>query len=428
MLQGTIGSKFTAGVLCIFLAACGGGGGDSGKPSPQAGTVGTTGTTGATGVTESTGTPVSSGSPAATGSTGTAGAATGTGTTGTTGSATPPAAPASSAQQVPQPPVADATRARFNGPVGIALDGTGNLYIADALNHTIRRIATSGVVTTLAGSPGISGSADGRGAQARFSALKGIAVDGDGNVYAVDNGAIRRIAPNGTVTTLAGASGLSGDADGPGTGARFRQPWGIAADARGTLYVADTGNYLVRKVAPDGTVSTHAGTRGMRGTANGTAATATFLGPMGVALDGSGNLFLTDWYGPPAPNLPEGSTFIRRIAADGSVTTLAGNFGGETGPAAFSDTFALAADAQGDVYIAAANSVRRLAPNGTITAVAGSGGPFQVLNGIAIDNSGNLFVTDESNHTVSKVTQSGAVTLIAGKSGESGSVDEPAAP
>lgn len=423
MLQGTIGNRITAGALCILLAACGGGSGDGGTASPQAGTVGASGASAPLGTAAS---------PAATsGAAGTSGA---TGTTGgtpplaDTGNTTPSTPPASAAQQVAASATADATRARFHGPLGIAVDASGNLFVADALNHTVRRIARSGVVTTLAGLPGVSGNADGTGSAARFSALKGIAVDSSGNAYAVDNGAIRKITPTGVVTTLAGAAGQAGDADGPGLAARFRQPWGIAADAAGNLYVADTGNYLVRRIAPSGEVGTYAGTRGMRGTVDGAAASATFLGPMGVALDGAGNLYLTDWYGPPAANIPEGSTFVRRVASDGSVTTIAGNYRGESGPAAFSDTFALTADAAGNVYVAAMRSVRKVTPAGTISTVAGPSDQFQVLNGISIDESGNLVVTDESNHTIHRVTQSGAITLIAGKTGESGSTDEPATP
>lgn len=401
-------SRITAGLLCILLAACGGGG-DS---SPLAATT-ESGSNGTTTNSNNTGS-----NPGGTPQPGSA---------AQEGAAFPPASGSTStgASSSGTPATADATRARFSQPLGVAVDGSGNLYVADAQNYTIRKIAPSGIVTTLAGTPGASGSTDGTGATARFSFLKGIAVDGSGNVYAVDNSAIRKITPAGVVTTLAGVSGVTGDADGTGAAARFRQPWGIAADADATLYVADTDNYLVRKISPAGVVTTHAGTRGMRGTANGSTATATFLGPKGIARDSAGNLYLTDWYGPPAPNIPEGSTFVRRIGADGSVTTIAGNFHSETGPAAFSDTFAIAADAAGNVYLAALRSVRKVSATGAVSTVAGPGEQFQVLNGIAIDNAGNLFVTDESAHTVSRVAQDGSMTLVAGKPGESGSADVP---
>lgn len=336
------------------------------------------------------------------------------GNTGTSGSASPVSGGTTTA---------DATQARFNQPMGIALDSSGNLYVADSANHTIRKISSTGVVTTLAGSAGSSGSSDGVGMAARFSALKGIAVDGAGNVYVVDNSAIRKISPAGSVTTLAGAAGVLGDADGPGAAARFRRPWGIAADGSGNVYVADTENALVRKITPSGEVSTLAGTRGTRGNADGSTASATLLGPMGIAIDAGGNLYLTDWFGPPAPNIQEGSTFIRRIGADGSVSTMAGTLNGEIVPATFMDTFAITADGGGNVYVAAMRSVRRISAGGTITGIAGPSTAFQVLNGITA--AGNLYVTDLSNHTVSRVTQGGEITLMAGKSGEPGSADVP---
>ncbi|OWW22081.1 hypothetical protein AYR66_23895 [Noviherbaspirillum denitrificans] len=296
--------------------------------------------------------------------------------------------------------------------------------MADAGNHTIRKITPAGVVSTLAGTAGSSGSSDGTGVAARFSALKGIAVDGAGNVYAVDNSAVRKVSPLGVVTTLAGASGQTGDADGTGSAARFNRPWGIAVDAAGNAYVADTENYLVRRVSPAGVVTTFAGTRGMRGRADGSAASATFIGPMGITADSSGNLYLTDWFGPPAPNIPEGSTFIRRIGTDGTVSTLAGTLNGETGPGAFMDTFAITTDGS-NVFVAAMGSVKRVSASGTITTIAGPGTGFVALNGIAIDGGGTLYVTDLSQHTVSKITQDGAVTLVAGKAGEPGTTNAP---
>ena len=343
---------------------------------------------------------------------------TGTSGNGNTGSGTQPPATGGS-------PQADATRARFNQPMGTAYDRNGNLYVADSGNHTIRKKTLSGVVTTLAGTPGASGSADGTGAAARFSALRGIAVDSAGNVYAVDNSAIRKITPAGVVTTLAGASGVLGDADGPGATARFRRPWGVAVDASGNAYVADTENSLVRRISPDGTVSTYAGTRGMRGRADGSAATATFLGPVGIATDPAGNVYLTDWFGPPAPNIPEGSTFIRRIATDSTVSTMAGTMNGETAPGLFMDTFAIVADSGGNVFVAALGTVRRVSATGTVSVVASFSVPFPSINGITIDESGNLYVTDVSNHTVSRVAQGGEITLVAGRQGEAGSADTP---
>ena len=142
--------------------------------------------------------------------------------------------------------------ARFYDPVGVAVDGDGNVYVADYGNHAIRKITPAGVVTTLAGTAGSSGSADGTGADARFKYPSGVAVDGDGNVYVGDtsNNQIRKITPAGEVTTLAGTATGSGFADGIGPFARFFAPYGVAVDGDGNIYVADNANHVTRKVTP----------------------------------------------------------------------------------------------------------------------------------------------------------------------------------
>lgn len=318
---------------------------------------------------------------------------------------------------------ASAVAAHFNRPVGVAVDASGNLYVADSANYTIRKIAPGGTVTTLAGSPGLSGSADGNGAAARFSALHDVAVDGSGNVYAVDNSAIRKITPSGTVTTLAGVSGANGYAEGVGAAARFNQPWGISSDAAGNLYVGDTENYVVRRITPTGVVSTFAGTAGVRGGTDGAATAATFRGPRGVEVNAAGEVFVTDWFGPPAPNIPEGSTLIRRIASNGTVSTIAGNLGSETVPAMFNNTFAITADAGGNAYVAAMSSVHRISPSGAVTAVVDSASQFVSLEGVSVDAAGNLYVTDASSHVVSRIAPNGGISPVAGVTGEPGSND-----
>jgi DNA-binding beta-propeller fold protein YncE len=154
-----------------------------------------------------------------------------------------------------------AAQARFTRPRGIASDADGNLYVADEGDHTIRKITRTGMVSTLAGHPGASGHADGPGKTARFAAPRGLTVDAAGNVYVIDtdNHAIRKITPGGDVSTLAGSAGDAGSTDGPGRTARFSEPRGIAVDAVGNVFVADTGNGSIRQIAPDGTVSTIAG-------------------------------------------------------------------------------------------------------------------------------------------------------------------------
>lgn len=187
--------------------------------------------------------------------------------------------------------------ARFRSPASIAVDAGGNIYVADTNNHRIRLVSPSGEVTTLAGStrPGyVAGYADGPAAEARFQNPRSVAVDAQGNVYVADagNNCIRKIAPDGQVVTFAG-SREAGYADGKGTEARFNYPSGIAVDAQGNLYVADTANHRIRKITPDGVVTTLAGS-GQPGNADGLAPEAQFRAPEGVAVDTKGNVYVAD--------------------------------------------------------------------------------------------------------------------------------------
>jgi hypothetical protein len=393
--QSILSSRITLSLLCAALAACGGGGGNNAVPAAGAGS--NSQPTTAASVQMQSGSAITS-------------SGTSTSNDGTV-------------QQAALAAQADATKARFNRPLGVAIDANGTLYVADSYNFTIRKITGSGVVTTLAGSPGAGGSVDGAGASARFTFPQGVAVDAAGNVYVVDGSAIRKITASGAVTTLAGTPGVKGNADGAGADARFNQPWGIAVDKAGNLYVADAENYLIRKVTQAGVVTTVAGTRGMRGNADGTGATATFIGPHGITIDAANNLYVSDWYGPPAPMIPEGSTFIRKVAANGEVSTLAGSYGSSSGPAVFRDVFPITVDAAGNVYAADYQSIRKISPTGAVSTFVNSGTQFDALQGITLDAAGTLYVTDT--YTVSKVTQDGTISVVAGKFGEMGSADTP---
>ena len=270
--------------------------------------------------------------------------------------------------------------ARFNDPDGIVADGAGNLYVTDSNNQTIRKIVIStGAVTTLAGTAGLSGSTDGTGAAARFKAPVGVVADGAGNIYTTDLTIRKIVTSTGAVTTLAGTVSMSGSVDGTGAAARFDYPIGIAADRTGNLYVADQQNWTIRRIVMStGAVTTLAGTAGMAGTADGTGAAARFYGPTGVVADGSGNLYTTDY-----------STIRKIVISTGAVTTLAG-MAGTTGSA-----------------------------DGIGTAAR-----FNNPSGVATDDAGNLYVVDASNYTIRKVvTSSGAVSTIAGMAGMSGNVD-----
>jgi sugar lactone lactonase YvrE len=264
--------------------------------------------------------------------------------------------------------------ATFYLPQGVAVDGDGTTYVADSYNATIRKITQEGVVTTLAGTAKNWGSVDGTISAATFAFPWGVAVDGSGNVYVVDaqNSTIRMITPGGVVTTLAGTAGNNGSDDGTGTAASFAFPTGIAVDGAGNVYVADSGNSTIRKITPEGVVTTLAGTARNRGSADGTGAGASFTSPYGIAVDGSGNVFVAD---------TENST-IRKIAPGGVVTTLAGMAGragfvdGQGSEARFNEPYGLALDASGNLYVAdrGNDAIRKITPGGRVTTVAGTAG------------------------------------------------------
>ncbi len=187
--------------------------------------------------------------------------------------------------------------ARFFRPAGIAIDATGTIYVADTENHIIRKIAPTGQVSTLAGLAGTPGNVDGTGSAARFWRPTGIGLDQAGNVFVADssNHAIRRITQAGAVSTFAGALGSSGSNDGTGPVARFNIPNGLAIDGAGTIYVADTGNSTIRKITAAAVVSTFAGLPGVTGTSDGAGAGARFNQPEGVDVDATtGSVYVAD--------------------------------------------------------------------------------------------------------------------------------------
>ncbi|OYU43954.1 MAG: hypothetical protein CFE44_15550, partial [Burkholderiales bacterium PBB4] len=261
--------------------------------------------------------------------------------------------------------------ARFNAPSGIALEAAGDRNVADTGSHTIRKITSAGVVTTLAGSPGLSGSTDASGSAARFNAPTGLAVDASGNVFVCDAGnhTIRKITAAETVTTIAGSAGLSGTTNANGSNARFNAPNGIAVDAAGTLHVADSGNHAIRRIAANGDVSTFAGLTGSSGSTDATGGSARFNTPKAITVDASGTFHVAD----------SGNYTIRRITSVGVVTTVAGLAGtsgsanGAGTTARFNNPSGIAATADGlNVYVAdTANQViRRNTLYNTLTPLA----------------------------------------------------------
>jgi sugar lactone lactonase YvrE len=288
--------------------------------------------------------------------------------------------------------------------------------------------ASACVVSTIAGKAGVTGAADGVGSAARFGEEGGSLAIGPGGVLYVSdraNRVVRKVTLDGTVTTLAGKAGEAGTADGKGSAARFGRLGGLAIDAAGAIYIADDDNNTIRKVAPDGTVTTLAGKAGEPGLVDGVGAAARFNGAVGMAIDASGNLYVGSWDVNPA---------IRVITPDGTVTTLAGKAGaGGTidgvGPAAsFRMPWSLAIDARGVLWVIDVASdtyhgaLRKVLPDGTVTTVKTDWPSGQA--GIPwVDPSGVLYFTSYPDNTITKMTPDGTVTLLAGKVGEVGSAD-----
>lgn len=328
--------------------------------------------------------------------------------------------------------------ARFNSPEGVAVDSAGNVHVADTFNHTLRKITPAGDVTTLAGSATQPGVEDGTGSAARFNYPSGVVLDGEGQAYVADwsNHTIRKVAPGGVVTTLAGLAESRGSRDGHGTAARFYNPASVAVDREGFLYVADSWNHLIRKIAPDGLVTTLAGLAEQPGSSDGSGTAARFRYPSGVAVDRAGLVYVAD----------SGNHTIRKITPDGLVTTLAGlagSFGtndGAGGAAEFFNPSGAAVDSAGNVYVAdtSNHTIRKVTPAGWVTTLAGTpavsgtndsaDGPtgFSHPKGVAVHSSGHVYVADQGNQTIRKITPQGTVTTLAGAARQCGSTDGPA--
>lgn len=316
--------------------------------------------------------------------------------------------------------------ARFSLPRSVDADAAGNLYVADAPNHVIRKVDTNGVVTTIAGHANQPGSSDGAGSAARFRYPLGVAVDRTRNViYIADsyNHTIRRMTPDGVVTTIAGLAATMGTIDGTGTSARFTYPLGVDVDANGDLYVADTSNHAIRKVTPQGVVTTLAGMIRSSGGSDGFGIQASFRNPYDVAVDPTtGNVYVSD----------SGNNKIRKVTPDGYVTTVAGSSIGAgdadgTGTdASFDSPWSIDVDAAGNVYVADHdnNTIRRITPAAVVTTFAGSGSTgstngsasvarFNAPSGIAVMPDGStLVVSDAFNHALRLIANDQVTTYV----------------
>jgi sugar lactone lactonase YvrE len=322
--------------------------------------------------------------------------------------------------------------AEFKSPYSVATDNAGNVYVADTYNNTIRKITSAGVVSTLAGAYARQGSVDGIAAAARFNAPYGVATDSAGSVYVADtiNHTIRKITAAGVVSTLAGSAGSSGNVDGSGAAALFEAPQGVATDSAGNVYVADTHNETIRKITPAGVVSTLAGTADNIGSVDGSGAAAGFNGPQGVASDSAGNVYVADTF----------NHTIRKITPAGAVTTLAGTAGrvgsadGSGAVARFYYPIGITTDSRGNVYVADSNNhtIRKITPAGVVSTYAGTAGSmgavdgsgaaahFNFPQGVACDSADNVYVADTANHTIRKINRIGAVSTITGVAGRAG--------
>ena len=322
-----------------------------------------------------------------------------------------------------------AVAARLNLPYDVAVDSSGNLYITDRNNHRIRKVDSTGTITTIAGTGKDGFSGDGGPAtQAQLNFPTGVAVDGEGNLYIADapNDRIRKVDSIGTITTIAGTGeqGFSGDG-GPATQAQLDHPRAVAVDGEGNLYIADRNNNRIRKVDSTGTITTIAGGGGF-GEDGGPATQVRLNLPYGVAVDGTGNLYIAD----------TNSDRIRKVDSTGTITTIAGTgergFSGDGGPAtqaSLNSPFGVAVDGAGNLYIADQynNRIRRVDSTGTITTIAGTeergfggdGGPATqaplfLPTGVAVDGEGNLYIADQYNHRIRRVDSTGTITTIAG--------------
>ncbi len=357
--------------------------------------------------------------------------------------------------------------AQFNNPHGVVIDDSGNVYVADTDNHSIRKITSGGVVSTLAGT-GTAGFMDGAGNVALFSEPRGVAVDNSGNVYVGDenNHRIRKITSGGVVSTLAG-TGTAGFMDGVGNVAQFNEPHGVAVDGLGNVYVADINNHSIRKITSGGVVTTLAGT-GTAGSTDGAGNVAQFNIPYGVAIDGLGNVYVVGAWGnnrvrkiiiePPTldPICTNGTPSTAKVffantekcascdnyyalksdktCAPVSVETLAGTVSGfrdgASNVAQLKDPRGVAVDNSSNVYVADKNnhSIRKITSGGVVSTLAGTGGSgfmdgagnvakFSYPHGVAVDGSGFVYVADTSNHRIRKITSGGVVSTLAGTGG-----------
>jgi sugar lactone lactonase YvrE len=314
------------------------------------------------------------------------------------------------------------------------VDSADNLYVTDSSSHTIRKITPQGVVTTVAGTPRVSGTNDGPAATALFNQPWGLSLDPQTNIYVADTGnnTIRKITPDGMVTTLAGRPGVAGSADGTNDSATFYTPSSVVMNNEGALYVSEWDGQRIRKLTPSSTdwvVTTIAGS-GSTGSKDGKGSGARFSHPCGLAMDHARNiLYIADEY----------SSLVRTMTPEGIVSTLAGgaSYGSidGTGTAArFNYPHFGSVDSAGNLYVADMRNfnIRRVTPDGVVTTLGGLAGANGAVDGtgrnarfswvrkVAVDSLGNLYVTDADNYTIRKGVPFAITTWPQGQTVRSG--------
>ena len=309
----------------------------------------------------------------------------------------------------------------FNGPAGLAVDAAGNIYVADYGNNLIRKIAATGLVSTIAGN-GFQGSLNGTGTASSFNRPTSLVLDASGNLYITDSGnnQIRELSATGMVTTIAG-SDSAGYVNAQDTSALFFDPLGITRDEKGNLYVADAGNNVIRLITPSNAVTTFAGATDSL-TSNGTPSPSLFNNPTGLTIDASGNLYVANYLN---NNLLKVNTagVVSKIAGTG----LQGAANGPDSSATFYLPNSVALDAANNIYVSDEidNLIRKITPDGMVSTFAGNGkagaadstgsaASFNGPGGLAFDAAGNLYVADTNNNLIRKISPLGAVTTVAG--------------
>lgn len=324
-----------------------------------------------------------------------------------------------------------------SNPMGIAVDATGNIYVSDVAQKVILKVSATGSFSTLAGSAGVMGSTDGIGSAAHFINPTGLILNAQGNLIVADGAqlfnlaselvvgnTIRQVTPAGVVTTIAGVAGVQGNADGIETAASFRNPTGLSIDPSGNIYISDNMNCTIRKMSSSGAVSTLAGLAANKlGTANGTGDAAAFNFLMGsaVAADSAGNVYVMESL----------NSDIRKVTPFGVVSSWAGTAGkfgvsdGVGSAARFTFPQAITADAGGNLYIAdfGGSNLRKVASDGTVSTLSTTVGQFVSASGLAVDTVGDIYVADAGQHVIKKVSPSGVITTFAGTAGVKGSAD-----